>query len=128
MPTQVDAPESSKPKTPGFAGGGNNFDVGESGVASELRHVFGALRKIAIFGGDGWQSDPVLKALHVFVVELGDLAEDGLEIGIVRGGSECRNRQRIDGDSGKSAADEFATIERRYRLTWSLGPLSNGGW
>jgi hypothetical protein len=44
-------------------------------------------------------------------VEFGDLAEDGLEIGTVRGGSEGGNRQRIDGDSGKNTADEFTTIE-----------------
>ncbi len=93
-----------------LAGGGNDFDVGESGIASELRHVLGALGKIAVFSGDGWQSDPLLEAFHVFVVELGDLAEDGLEIGIVCS-SEGGDWQRVDCNSRKRATDEIATIE-----------------
>jgi hypothetical protein len=68
------------------------------------------LGKIAVFSGDGWQSDPVLQALHVFVVEPGDLAQDGLQIGIVCS-SEARDWQGVDGNSRKGATNEFATIE-----------------
>ena len=69
----------------GLAGGRDDFDIGESSLASQLRHVLRTLRIVAVFGGDGRQRDPLLQVLDVFVVHLGDLGQDGLHVGISGG-------------------------------------------
>lgn len=44
-----------------FAGGRHHVDTLKPCIPGERRHVLGAVRIIAIFGGDRWQCDPVLQ-------------------------------------------------------------------
>ena len=90
----------------GFAVGGHDLDVLETGVAQQHRHVFGALGIGEVFGRDGRQGDPVLEALHVGVVLRGELRADRRELGLGSAGGWCgrdqtqRTGQR-DGAAGK---------------------------
>ena len=81
----------------GLAGGRDNFDVGEPGLARQLRHVIGSLWIVAVFRSDRRQRDPVLQVLDVFVVHLGNLVQHGLHIGVI--GSERRDWYRSEGGS-----------------------------
>src|SRR5262249_59472347 len=86
------------------------FHAGESSVTSELRHVLRTLGIIASFGGDGGESDPVLEALYVRIMELRYLWQHGLEIRAVC--AEGKYWQRCDSARGKRSVDEFTTICR----------------
>ena len=69
----------------GLAGGRYNLDIGEPSLASQLGHVLGALRIVAVLGRDGRQRDPLLQVLDVFVVHLGDLGQHRLHVSIAGG-------------------------------------------
>ena len=97
----------------GLAGGRNDLDVRESGIARQLGHVLRPLREVAVFGGDGRQRDPVLQGLDCLVVHLGNLAEHGLHVGVV-GGKQIDRQRRQDrachGALNEVSACEFLAI------------------
>ena len=103
--TSIEKAEDSR-----LARGRNDLDVRESGIASELRHILGTLRIVAVLGRDRGQSDPVLQPLHILVMHLWYLAQHRLDIGIV--GGESGDWQSGEGGSSKCALNEISTIER----------------
>jgi len=61
----------------GLAGGGYEFDAGESGGLGQFRHVLRPLRIVAVLGGDRRQRNPVLQPLDVLRMHLRNLREHG---------------------------------------------------
>ena len=113
----------------GLAGGGHDLDVGESSLASQLRHVLRTLRIVAVLGRDRRQRDPFLQVLDVFVMHLRNLAQYRLHVGIV--GGESRDWQCGEGGSCQCALDELSTIERALAESVTESPLESrpiGRW
>src|SRR5579872_1550666 len=95
---------------PRFARRWYNLDVGESSIASQLRHILGALRIVPILSRNRGQSDPVLQPLHVLIMHLRYLTQHRLPVGIVE--RESRGWKCCEGGSNECAVDELTTIKR----------------
>jgi hypothetical protein len=83
----------------------NQLDACEARVARELRHVFGALRKIEVFGGDRRQRNPLAQFLNRRVVLRDNLRNYGVTVRLSRLREQClraaeRRRARCSGHAG----------------------------
>ena len=96
MPTVRGAPASSVAKMPGWPSVGILVTLAEAGVAQHAHGQVAAFVHAAVLGGDRGLANPLLQALHRFVVALLDFLLNGGKIGLI--GSE-----RVTGE-GKRAA------------------------
>lgn len=86
----------------------DDFNVLETCIVSELRHILRALRIVAILGGDRRQCNPILKNLYRGIVLRGDLRDDSSLIGVI-GGEGLAVGGCEYSRSGDCSLDEFTT-------------------
>ncbi len=77
----------------GLAVGGNLGDGVESGVAQHAHGEVAAFLHAALLGGNRRLTNPLLQALHRFVVALFDFFLDGCKVGVVGGENVARQSQ-----------------------------------
>jgi hypothetical protein len=92
----------------GLAGGRDDFDIGESSLASQLGHVLRTLWIVAVLGRDRRQRDPLLQVFDVLIVHFRNLGQYRLHVRIY--GCKCVDRQCGESYTRECALNELATI------------------